>query len=269
MFSINKTLDRMHAILDSAINGEPLDLTFDESKVSSLESKLQTYLMTTRTHKEDLKVQKERIDQLISDISHQTKTPLSNIMLYSELIAECSNEEDRIKYATLLTAQTEKLNFLISSLVKTSRLENGLIAPIPTLQKIMLLFNSMQGIFPKIIVKDMPSVSACFDLKWTSEALENIIDNAFKYGANEVHINVTAYHMFCKIEIVDNGIGMPEEILPKIFTRFYRGDSQVHLDGVGIGLYLAREIITAQGGYIKVNSSVGKGSTFSVFLPTE
>ncbi len=267
MFSTNKTLDRIHSMLDNAINGNSIETTFDESKVSSIESKLQKYLMTTQTHKDDLREQQQRINQLISDISHQTKTPLSNIMLYCELLNECHNEKDKEKYTTCLLAQTEKLNFLISSLVKTSRLENGIIAPTPILQKIDTLFSQLKLIFPQINILEKSTFhTACYDLKWTAEAIENIIDNAYKYGATTVSISSTFYDMFCKLDITDNGIGMHEEMLPKIFTRFYRGDATSNSEGVGIGLYLTREIISKQGGYIKVNSRPNQGSTFSVYL---
>ena len=117
--------------------------------------------------------------------------------------------------------------------------------------------------------KDVPNVTAVFDIKWTAEAISNMIDNAIKYteAGGSVEVSAAEYEMFVKIDISDTGIGMTEDETAKVFTRFYRSP-RVHDDrGVGIGLYLAREIVSRQGGYIKVRSEVGQGSVFSVFLP--
>ncbi|MGL4790465.1 MAG: sensor histidine kinase, partial [Phocaeicola sp.] len=104
---------------------------------------------------------------------------------------------------------------------------------------------------------------------WTAEALYNIIDNAIKYtpSGGSVRISVTAYQLFCRIDVTDTGIGISEDETAKIFSRFYRSQQVTDKDGVGLGLYLAREIMAAQGGYIKVASKSDCGSVFSVFLP--
>ncbi len=264
MFKTNEILNRLNAMLDRAIAGENIESGFDESKASQIESKLHQYLMQNGTHKKKLAEQKLRVGELISDISHQTKTPLANIMLYSELLAESENET--LKYNKLLQSQTEKLNFLITSLMKTSRLENGIISVKPKEQSLSSLLLSIKNAYPSTTICDSDIFSK-YDLKWTSEAILNIVDNAIKYGSTNTKISVTAYEMFIRIDIADNGIGIAEEEIPKIFMRFYRSASILDKDGVGIGLYLAREIITKQGGYIKVKSELNKGSVFSVFLP--
>ena len=120
------------------------------------------------------------------------------------------------------------------------------------------------------LIMDVPqNLSACFDLKWTAEALYNILDNALKYTppGGEIRVTAQAYELFCRIDVSDTGIGISEDEIPKIFSRFYRSSAVSQEEGVGIGLYLSREIITLQGGYIKVSSEPGKGSCFSVFLP--
>lgn len=107
------------------------------------------------------------------------------------------------------------------------------------------------------------------DMKWTAEALGNMVDNAIKYtpSGGMVQMKAEQYSFFARIDIVDNGIGIEKEEIPKIFGRFYRSLSVADHQGVGIGLFLAREIIQAQKGYVKVKSEIGKGSIFSVFLP--
>ncbi|WP_254329496.1 sensor histidine kinase KdpD [Paenibacillus sp. MZ03-122A] len=118
------------------------------------------------------------------------------------------------------------------------------------------------------IVMENTTIHTCFDLKWTAEAVYNIMDNAVKYTetGGSITIKVIAYDLFCRIDITDSGIGIAEDELSKIFMRFSRYPTVSSQEGVGIGL-LAREIIAAQGGYIKVQSRCGSGSTFSLFLP--
>ena len=112
-------------------------------------------------------------------------------------------------------------------------------------------------------------LSVSHDSRWTSEALFNLLDNAVKYtpAGGNIRVVVQDWEMYLRIDVSDNGRGISEREHAAIFKRFYREESVHDVDGIGIGLYLAREIITMQGGYIKVTSEVGKGSTFSVFLP--
>ena len=189
--------------------------------------------------------------------------------------SDLTNHENQEEIATILE-QTEKLDFLIQSLVKLSRMESGIIAVHPEDTAIAQMFASVQQQFNvKAMEKDISlnlfdtDLHAMCDAKWTVEALGNIVDNAIKYtscGGN-VQIKVEQYSFFVKIDIIDDGIGIEKEEIPKIFGRFYRSLSVADQPGVGIGLFLAREIIQAQKGYIKVTSKRGKGSTFSVFLP--
>ncbi|MGG7165293.1 sensor histidine kinase [Clostridium ihumii] len=278
IFKVNKVMDRLNEMIDNAIDGKPIESSFDETKMSSLETKLAHFLTMNSTTKDQIAEEKAKINELISDISHQTKTPLANILLYTQLLAESDLSEQERKCVHLLMEQSEKLNFLISSLVKTSRLETGVISVSPKLNSIeKLLDNAIKQANTKAEAKNIEltvekkEIYAMFDLKWTAEALYNIIDNAIKYtpcGGN-VSISTTAYQLFCRIDITDTGIGMTEDETVKVFSRFYRGHLVNDEEGVGIGLYLAREIVASQGGYIKVQSKPQKGSTFSMFLPME
>ena len=278
IFKVNKVMDRLNEMIDNAIDGKPIESSFDETKMSSLETKLAHFLTMNSTTKDQIAEEKAKINELISDISHQTKTPLANILLYTQLLAESDLSEQERKCVDLLMEQSEKLNFLISSLVKTSRLETGVISVSPKLNSIeKLLDNAIKQANTKAEAKNIEltvekkEIYAMFDLKWTAEALYNIIDNAIKYtpcGGN-VSISTTAYQLFCRIDITDTGVGMTEDETAKVFSRFYRGSLVNDEEGVGIGLYLAREIVASQGGYIKVQSKPQKGSTFSMFLPME
>ena len=114
-------------------------------------------------------------------------------------------------------------------------------------------------------------LTARFDLKWTVEALYNLVDNAVKYtpAGGSVTLRAREYELFCRIDVTDTGPGIPEAEQAKIFQRFYRSPAVSGEEGVGIGLYLARQIAAGQGGYLKVTSRPGEGSTFSLFLRRE
>ena len=169
------------------------------------------------------------------------------------------------------------LAFLVKAMIKAPRLDNGVISLQAKVQPLYdTLAAELGGILlnaekkqSEITVDCAETVSAAHDRKWTTEALFNILDNAVKYTpeGGKIHVAVACWEMYTKIDISDTGIGIPEEHQGAIFKRFYREDSVHDAPGIGIGLYLAREIITRQAGFIRVVSEVGAGSTFSVFLP--
>ncbi len=275
LWSADRVMDRLNLMLDHAIAGEPIETSFDETKMSALETKLSQYLKINQLGKKQLHDEKERIDELISDISHQTKTPIANMLLYSELLEEEIDDEKCREMLNAIHAQAEKLSFLTQSLVKVSRLESGVIQTVSEKNSVAeLIKKAVMQVEKKALLKDIkidvPSIDseALFDMKWTGEAVGNILDNAVKYTneGGKIGIAVSEYSLFTRIDIKDNGIGIAESDLPKIFGRFYKCSTTRQEEGVGLGLYLAREIISGQGGYIKVKSHVGKGTVFSVFL---
>lgn len=275
LWSADRVMERLNLMLEHAISGEPIETSFDETKMSALETKLAQYLKMNQLGKQQLNDEKERIDALISDISHQTKTPIANMLLYSELLAEEIQDEKSKEMLEVIHFQAEKLSFLTQSLAKISRLESGVIQLVPERNSVSELIEKVvTQVEPKASMKDIyidvSSVDgeALFDMKWTSEAIGNIVDNAVKYtniGGN-IQITVNEYSLFTRIDIRDNGIGIAENDLPKIFGRFYKCSTTQQEEGVGLGLYLARELISGQGGYIKVSSQIEKGTMFSVFL---
>ena len=267
-------LRRIDKMLDSAINNSFSEDDFTEAQLSKIESKMYRYLNAGKTARNKISKEQDAVKALVSDISHQTKTPIANVLLYTDLLNEQSGLNENSK-ELISNIQTEKLNFLIQSLVKVSRLENGIVAVIPRENLINDLFDTIdftQAAMQKHIeltVEKAGDLTAVFDLKWTGEALSNIIDNALKYTPDGGRVSVSAseYEMFVRIDIADTGIGIGEEETAKIFMRFYRSPSVSDEKGVGIGLYLVREIISKEGGYVKVCSNIGKGSIFSIFLP--
>lgn len=275
---ISNILSGIDRMLDAAIDNTFSETSFTEKKLSRLEAKMYRYLSAGSTALAQVNTEKDGIKTLISDISHQTKTPIANILLYAQLLKEALDFDDGTRQiVSQIEAQTEKLSFLIASLIKTSRLENGIINVIPEENSVAKLVQSIdykriadeKGVsYSTDIASDMTAV---FDFKWTLEAVSNIVDNAIKYTSSggTVAVRAKEYEMFVCIDITDSGIGIPEEDTARIFKRFYRSPAVYQEKGVGIGLYLARRIIEKEGGYIRVRSRVGEGSVFSVFLPKQ
>ena len=268
-----RILESMNRMLDIAMQGEFTEDSFDESMLSALESKLAHYLAASTVSARNVAAEKEKLKALIGDISHQTKTPIANILLYTQLLAEQPGNRDCLD---ALEGQTRKLQSLIEALVKTSRLESGVIALHPAPGNLLPVLESATAqLAPKAAAKGISIVmealdaEAVFDPKWTEEAVYNLLDNAVKYSppGGSVTVSTSVYPMFSAIHIRDTGPGIPEEEQSRVFQRFYRGAKHKDEEGVGIGLYLVRQIAQRQGGYVKVSSQMGEGSTFSLYLP--
>lgn len=270
-----RTLDTIERMLDTAIEGNFTENSFDESRLSALETRFAHYLSASAVSARNVSAEKDKIKTMIADISHQTKTPIANLLLFSDLLMEEELPESAGDSAEAIHAQAEKLHLLIDALVKLSRLENGIIALSPQEQAVQpMLQNVVKEFSPKAESRGLflhlldAECLAVYDVKWTAEALGNIVDNAIKYTEHGgVTISAVSYELFTRIDIADTGMGISEEEQAKIFSRFYRSERVRDCEGVGIGLYLAREIVSGEGGYIKVASGHGTGSTFSVFLP--
>lgn len=270
-----RIMEKIDQMLTSAMQGDFTEKTFDESCLSALEARFAQYLAGSCLSKQRISKEKDTIKQLIGDISHQTKTPLSNILLYAELLREEPLPKAAKENVDLLHMQAEKLRFLIEALVKLSRLENGIISLSPRKESLAGMIQAAAAQFsPKAQCKglfldwELSTAEAVFDPKWTAEALCNLLDNAIKYtDQGGVRISVQCYELFVCINVEDSGVGICEEDQAKIFSRFYRGPAVSDQEGVGIGLYLTREILSKEGGYLKVRSQPGKGSVFSMFLP--
>lgn len=267
---------KMDRMLEAAIQGEFTERDFDESMLSALEAKLADYLAASEVSVQNLSEERRKIKELVSDISHQTKTPIANVLLYAGLLAEQDIPEDSRELVRALEGQAGKLQVLIQELVKMSRLEAGILAMHPAVTSVGPMLETAVGqLLPKAQEKGIrlsmipTEETAWFDEKWTGEAVCNLLDNAVKYSlpGGEVTVSVTAYEMFCRIDVKDCGPGILEEEHARIFGRFYRGKRHLTEDGLGIGLYLVRQIAAGQGGYVKVDSKEGQGATFSLFLP--
>lgn len=269
--------EMLNKMLDDAIEGSFEEQVFDESELSKLQTKLMKYLSSSAISERKINEEKNNLKELITNISHQTKTPLTNILMYSELLREVSEGGDGETYAKEICMQAKKLELLIDALVKMSRLEVGVY-------QYELLETHYSEIMKRvaaqahleaqnknitIYINDEQDYTVLLDEKWVAEAVYNIVDNAIKYSdrGTSIYIEAFSYELFSGIRIRDEGIGMEESEIPMIFGRFYRGKGVHDKEGIGVGLFLAREIVEGNGGYIKVKSSPGQGTTFEVCFP--
>ncbi len=326
-----KLLENVLQELDNAIAGNLLETTYDESLDAAIRERLNRVVQIAGMQRDKAEKERDTVKSLISDISHQVRTPLSNILLYSELLEESVNSAFRNRSGTDCSApgssaqggrqvsvssspddalqassvpfpanmpqassdtalesarqmaakirrQSEKLDFFIRELTKTSYAEQEMISIHPKrVSAAELIDKSCQGIELAAMKKNIhirrmdaehPGCVCFADPKWTVESLTNILENAIKYSpqSSTIEISVIPYEAFVCIEVKDHGIGIPESEQGAIFRRFYRSPQISDTPGFGIGLYLAREVLSRQGGYIKVQSAPGAGSTFQVFL---
>ena len=266
--------------LDGMINGneEPERLHDSETLFARINHRLSRLYNIMQENRRKVDAERAELQMLVSDISHQVKTPVANLKMVTDtLLSKPVTEAERADFLQGIRSQTDKLDFLFQALVKTSRLETGTIR---LEKKDSLLFDTLAMACSEIVYDaekkdisvsvDCPEdLSLYHDSKWTAEALFNLLDNAVKYTpvGGKIVVTVEQWEMYVKVNVADTGKGISESNQAAIFRRFYREGGVHDKPGVGIGLYLAREIITMQGGYIKVSSEIGKGSVFSVFLP--
>lgn len=267
-------------MLDDMMDGShgPQSVNDSETLFARIHYRVTRLYTMMQENRRKVDEERQELQALVSNISHQVKTPISNLKLVTDtLLTKPVTESERTVFLQAIGSQTDKLGFLLQALVKTSQLETGVIQ----LQKknavlYQTLAQAVSGIIYDAETKGIAVTVDCpeelylpHDSKWTAEALFNLLDNGIKYtpAGGSVSVTVEPWELYVKIDIADTGKGIAECEQATIFRRFYR-EQEVHdTPGAGIGLYLAREIITRQGGYIKVNSQIGQGSTFSVFLP--
>ena len=282
-------------MLEEASSGSFQDKRFDETSVSEVENRLWNYLENRQTAMERIERDRQRMQSQISDIAHQAVLPVSNIVLYTQLLEEnlsngfTGTKINEIENVQLTKAEVSEiiseitairdeigtLDFLIQSLVKLSRMENGIINLNAEKQQIKPMLDLVKQQFAikaknkgiDFLIEDTEEM-AVFDRKWTLEAVANIVDNAVKYTqeGGRISIHTEVLPSLVRIDITDTGIGIREEEQGAVFSRFYRSAEMSNSRGVGIGLYIAREVMRAQNGYIRLRSEYGSGSTFSLYF---
>ena len=253
--------DRM---LESILEGDPILVSdLKEGEVSALSGKIRKIQEMQEMSVSQAEEEKEQVKSLISNMSHQLKTPLANIRMF----------------LAKMQTQSEKLEWILNSLFKMVKLEqNVMVFEVSMCPIRKTILDAVNLVYEKAGRKQIPIKTGYIpdlllyhNAKWTSEVFVNLLENAVKYTGEggTIQIDVKQYEMYAEIRITDTGIGIRKEEIPRIFQRFYRSKDVENLEGSGIGLYLSRLIAEKEKGYIQVESVYGKGSCFSVFLRME
>ena len=263
-----RMLRRLDRMLDRTVFGDFVEDQFDETELSSLESRMARFLQGSASVRKNIEAEQAAVKTLIADISHQTRTPIANLLLYASLLSESDLTPGQREQVQALTAQAEKLSFLIQALVKASRLEAGIVTPVPSCNPVEPLLKGAKdqeeytAKSRQITLTVIPfQGDASFDPRWTGEALGNVVNNAVKYtpAGGTVTISAQMLDSFCRVDVSDTGPGIPESEQAEIFNRFFRGRGTRTAEGLGLGLYVARGILTKQGLYMKVSYRPGSG----------
>lgn len=271
--------EQLEENLDALLAGEPpkSDQETKDTLAGKINEKLARVHHIQESKEQESLETKEQMKELISDISHQTRTPIANQKICLEILRRGSLPAEAYGFLDKLEHQTDKLDFLFRSLVKMSRLETGVIQ---IQKKECNLEETLQRAVSAVVpaasgkgIQIRADVEKPFllshDSRWTEEAVYNLLDNAVKYTGQGGSICLSARkgEIFAEIHVKDTGKGIPLERQAEIFTRFYR-EPEVHdVEGIGIGLYLTRRIIELQGGYVEVRSLPGEGADFGICLP--
>ncbi|HJC89916.1 MAG TPA: HAMP domain-containing histidine kinase [Candidatus Mediterraneibacter excrementigallinarum] len=270
-----RTIDRM---LDEILDGEPISQSdIREGEISVLASKAKRVKEKVDLGISTAEEEKEQVKSLISNMSHQLKTPLAGLMMYREMLEdEGLDEETRKRFLGKMKGQSEKIDWILKSLFKMVNLEQGAVVfeaeALPVRDTIL---DAVTAVLDRADQRNIRILTEPFEdrllwhnRKWTAEVLVNLLENAVKYTepGGCITISVNPMEMYTEIAVRDTGRGIRKEELNEIFKRFYRSRDVENIEGSGIGLYLSRLILEQEKGYMTAESVLGEGSKFSVFL---
>lgn len=243
-----------------------------EGEMSILKNNLYKIMTLLKTQNEQLNTDKLYLADSLADISHQLKTPLTSMMVMSDLLKDEKNEDKRNEFLSIIEVQLDKMKWLITNLLKISKLDAGTtefkhekfnISPV--LEKSLKPFYVTCDIREIEIDNEINDFEFVGDDNWTGEAIENIIKNCIEHTENNGKLRFFSErtNVYNSLFIQDNGCGISKEDLPHIFERFYHGKNSSS-ESVGIGLALAKTVLEKEKGDIIVNSELGKGSIFEL-----
>lgn len=283
LFTKIKTLiscvERLRNKAELILEGRDVEVNEEKFMASSVEE-LEVQFMTMKSRMdagvEKLKLEKLNLKNTISDISHQLKTPLAAMGVYNQILASHSEMDkgEIDNFIELSNGQVRRIDFLVKSLLKYARLDNDVVRYKKIEQSIndtvKEAINSLKAKASekniKVMVREEDNVELLHDRAWVSEALMNIIKNGIEH-TNEngkIDVSIIKSEIFTRIEIEDNGKGIAEKDISKIFERFHKGSNNVNPESIGIGLSLSKKIIEANNGDISVRSKVGEGTKFII-----
>ena len=278
VYQRRKTYRLIDRLLDRVLSRKMIvDSDLEEGEYSALVCKIKQIQEVLGNHASSAEQEKEQVKSLVSNMSHQLKTPLANISLYAEILSkEEITPERKEMFSEKMQRQVDKLRWIVESLSKMVKLEqniDGFEGKAIGIKQTIL--DAVDTIYEKLGKKEISFTLEPFEdrllyhnRKWTAEVFVNLLENAVKYTdrGGTISICVKSYDLYTEIQIVDNGRGIRKEEMTDIFKRFYRSPEVENMEGSGIGLYLSNLILEKEKGYMTLDSEYGKGSCFSVFL---
>lgn len=274
VFFIHQYLKKINEIddyMNQVLNGDyTLNIKdYNEGEISNLKNNV--YKMTIKLKEQsDLLLQdKIYLEEILEDISHQIKTPLTSMYMITDILGGEIDEQTKKEFLAKNQNQLERLEWLITSLLKMSRLDSGSVKLKKEKVNITELIN--KAIEPIQVMIELKNIDVQYhlvnkeievDKNWTSEALLNIIKNGCEHTKDKLIISSHTNPLYTSITIEDNGEGISSTDLPHIFERFYKGSH--NKDSIGIGLNMSKKIIGMQNGEIEVETKEGKGTKFII-----
>lgn len=270
----NINIIKLNDHLQSVLSGDySLNLAQNtEGELSILQNNLVKVITMLKTSNETVLKDKYALADALADISHQLKTPLTSMMVIADILPNETSEEKRKELSNILETQCEKMSWLVSTLLKISKLDAGTITLTPKKEKIgdivtaaispFLITMDLKGIE---LVKKISDIEVNADKNWTVEAIGNIIKNCIEHTPEGGRLEITASDttLFTEVKISDNGCGISKEDLPHIFERFYQGKN-ASKESVGIGLALSKAILNNENAVVSADSEETKGTAFII-----
>lgn len=249
-------------------------LSNKEDNISILQNEIYKTMVMLKESAENSLIDKKKLKDSLSDISHQLKTPLTSILIMLDNLIEDSemDETTRLDFLNSIKRDIFNINFLVQSILKLSSIEtNSLVFKRTDINVYKLLKEVIDNVEIMRDIKNIKIYLKCHktltfkgDFKWEVEALTNILKNAIEHSYNDSTIDITVLDnkTFLGISIKDEGEGMSEYTLKHLFERFYKASDND--SGFGIGLSLAKRIIEEDNGFIKVSSRLNEGTVFNI-----
>ena len=272
--SQDKKINEISNYMNSVLNGNySLDIrSYEEGRLSILKNDI--YKITVKLKEQtDMAInEKNNLEMILSDISHQIKTPLTSMYVINDLLkSDKLSKKEKIEFLNKNESQLKRIEWLVTSLLKLSRLDNGFVKlKKEKVEVAKLIDNCLNPLLIPIelknqnVVKQIDNFEIDIDFNWFSEAIINILKNAHEHtnAFGTIKVETSDNSMYSSIIISDNGTGISKQDLPHIFERFYKGDNQK--ESIGIGLNMAKKIIDLSGGEINVLSTPSEGTTFII-----
>ena len=271
--NIYKKIGKIDKYMNNILNGDySIDIKdYCEGDISNLKNDIYKMTIKLKEQSELLIKEKKYLEETLQDISHQIKTPLTSMYMINDILTNEKDENIKKEFLIKNKNQIERIEWLVTSLLKLSRLESGTIklkkekiSLRELIDKAIEPINVLLELKNIKLTKNVENINLNVDINWTVEALLNIIKNACEHTLDKIEIIGSTNPLYTEIKIVDNGLGISKKDIKHIFERFYKGNH--NKESIGIGLNMSKKIINLQNGLIEVSSKEGVGSTFIIKL---